>query len=511
MKVFALALMSSFRQHGGVAVRQATRKLSARPTLGKAEQPNPMKKPQALPERNAAAVAAAAATVAAAKVSAPARTEVRSGPRPAGGTAGTRSESSLTRTLGRLAITKTTQATRTRPFSTSSHRRDGAAGGGGGGGGKIETLEDVARLIRDGHCKNIVLMAGAGLSTASGIPDFRTPGTGLYDNLQRYQLPFPEAVFDLDFFAVDPKPFFTLAQELYPGNCRPNEAHYFARLLHERRLLLRLYTQNIDGLERLAGLPPDMLVEAHGTFASATCTQCRKPQPGDQVRRTVMSGKIPHCGACSAVVKPDIVFFGEDLPRRFYAYDQDFSMADLLIVIGTSLEVMPFAGLVSAVRPGVPRLLLNREAVGLFRRAASSPTDVAHLDDVVAGVRRLTNLLGWDAELDRLIATESKRLDKELAKENDGPADSGKAGTKNGPGKKPSGDGSAGRRGLHTASRVAPAAAASAKPWAGVMVARANARRQIAPPRAIDAASSESDSDSSGDDASSDSSSGASL
>uniref|UniRef100_S4RJK3 NAD-dependent protein deacetylase n=1 Tax=Petromyzon marinus TaxID=7757 RepID=S4RJK3_PETMA len=284
------------------------------------------------------------------------------------------------------------------------------AGGGVGGGGKIETLEDVARLIRDGHCKNIVLMAGAGMSTASGIPDFRTPGTGLYDNLQRYHLPFPEAVFDLDFFAVDPKPFFTLAQELYPGNCRPNDAHYFARLLHERRLLLRLYTQNIDGLERVAGLPPDMLVEAHGTFASATCTQCRKPQPGDQVRRTVMSGKIPHCGACSAVVKPDIVFFGEDLPRRFYAYDQDFSMADLLIVIGTSLEVMPFAGLVSAVRPGVPRLLLNREAVGLFRRAASSPTDVAHLDDVVAGVRRLTNLVGWDAELDRLIATENKRV-----------------------------------------------------------------------------------------------------
>nr|XP_032805084.1 NAD-dependent protein deacetylase sirtuin-3, mitochondrial isoform X1 [Petromyzon marinus] len=507
MKIFAVALMSSLRQHGGVAVRQATRKLSARPTLGKAEQPNPMKKPQALPERNAAVVAAAAA----AKVSAPARTEVRGGPRPAGGTAGTRSESSLSRVLGRLAITKTTQPTRsTRPFSTSSDRRDGAAGGGVGGGGKIETLEDVARLIRDGHCKNIVLMAGAGMSTASGIPDFRTPGTGLYDNLQRYHLPFPEAVFDLDFFAVDPKPFFTLAQELYPGNCRPNDAHYFARLLHERRLLLRLYTQNIDGLESLAGLPPDMLVEAHGTFASATCTQCRKPQPGDQVRRTVMSGKIPHCGACSAVVKPDIVFFGEDLPRRFYAYDQDFSMADLLIVIGTSLEVMPFAGLVSAVRPGVPRLLLNREAVGLFRRAASSPTDVAHLDDVVAGVRRLTNLVGWDAELDRLIATENKRLDKELAKEDDGPADNGKAGTKNGPGKRPSGDGAAGRRGLHTASRVAPATTAPAKPWAGVMAARANARRQNAPPRAIDAASSESDSDSSGD-ASSDSSSGASL
>lgn len=80
---------------------------------------------------------------------------------------------------------------------------------------------------------------------------FRTPGTGLYDNLQKYDLPFPEAVFDIGFFSSNPKPFYCLAQELYPsGNYRPNVCHYFVRLLHEKGILLRMLTQNIDGLER---------------------------------------------------------------------------------------------------------------------------------------------------------------------------------------------------------------------------------------------------------------------
>lgn len=78
----------------------------------------------------------------------------------------------------------------------------------------------------------------------------RSPGSGLYSNLEQYNIPYPEAIFELMYFFVNPKPFFTLAKELYPGNYRPNYAHYFLRLLHDKGLLLRLYTQNIDGLER---------------------------------------------------------------------------------------------------------------------------------------------------------------------------------------------------------------------------------------------------------------------
>lgn len=140
----------------------------------------------------------------------------------------------------------------------------------------------MARLVKLGRCKNVVVVAGAGISTASGIPDFRlpswlllhvhvylcfafskcgdgsaflpyfsrTPGTGLYANLERYNIPYPEAIFNIDYFSDDPLPFFSLAKALYPGSHRPNYIHYFIRMLHHKGLLLRVYTQNIDGLEK---------------------------------------------------------------------------------------------------------------------------------------------------------------------------------------------------------------------------------------------------------------------
>ncbi|XP_041644611.1 NAD-dependent protein deacetylase sirtuin-3, mitochondrial isoform X2 [Cheilinus undulatus] len=246
-------------------------------------------------------------------------------------------------------------------------------------------------------------MAGAGISTPSGIPDFRSPGSGLYDNLQQYDLPYAEAIFEINFFHHNPNPFFTLAKELYPGNYQPNVTHYFVRLLHEKGQLLRMYTQNIDGLERLSGIPPEMLVEAHGTFATATCTVCRRKYEGEELRPDVMSGKVPRCPTCTGVVKPDIVFFGEELPRHFFKYLTDFPLADLLIIMGTSLEVEPFASLAGAVRSSVPRLLINRDLVGPFawRRW---PQDVIQQGDVVSGVQALVDALGWSQELKALMA-----------------------------------------------------------------------------------------------------------
>lgn len=111
---------------------------------------------------------------------------------------------------------------------------------------------------------------------AAGIPDFRSPGSGLYDNLQKYNLPHPQAIFELDFFHVNPKPFFTLAKELYPGSFKPTISHYFIKLLVEKGILLRHYTQNIDTLERIAEIPEEKLVEAHGTFYTGHCLKCKK-------------------------------------------------------------------------------------------------------------------------------------------------------------------------------------------------------------------------------------------
>jgi hypothetical protein len=165
-------------------------------------------------------------------------------------------------------------------------------------------LEGIAKKIRDGDAKNIIVMTGAGLSTSAGIPDFRTPGTGLYDNLEKFGLPFAEAIFDIGFFKKNPKPFFVLSKELYPGNFKPTPSHYFIRLLHEKGVLLRLFTQNIDTLERQTGLPDDKVVEAHGSFHTAHCIGCGQEYTKAWVKEVVFADQVPQCEECEGLVKP---------------------------------------------------------------------------------------------------------------------------------------------------------------------------------------------------------------
>jgi len=291
----------------------------------------------------------------------------------------------------------------------------------------------VADAILQGRCKNVIVMAGAGISVAAGIPDIRTPGTGLYDNLQKYNLPDPVAVFQLSYFKQNPQPFYSLAKELYPGSFKPTLAHYLIRLLHEKGILLRSYTQNIDGLDRLAGVPGDKLVEAHGSFHTAHCIDCRKEHSHDFVKEAVFNDQIPRCDnfGCGGLIKPDIVFFGESLPDRFADLVQiDFKKCDLLIVMGTSLQVQPFASLVGRVPSSTPRVLINREAVGastvhplmqLLGMSGGldfdSPTnvrDIKWLGDVQDGARELAQLLGWEESLDKLA---SEGTDKPEAEE----------------------------------------------------------------------------------------------
>ncbi|KAF7698976.1 hypothetical protein HF521_003718 [Silurus meridionalis] len=251
----------------------------------------------------------------------------------------------------------------------------------------LGALETVGRLIKLGRVRNVVVVAGAGISTASGIPDFRTPGTGLYANLKKYNLPYPEAIFNIDYFSDDPRPFFSLAKELYPGRHRPNYIHYFIRMLHQKGLLLRMYTQNIDGLEKMCGIPDDKLVEAHGNFATASCH----------------FDSVPTCSFCSATVKPNVVFFGEDLPETYFQHETDFPKADLLIIMGTSLKIEPFASLVNTVKPRVPRLLLNRHAVGPFEQKPLRRGDYVELGDLLDLVQRLSEIVGWHTEIQHLM------------------------------------------------------------------------------------------------------------
>ncbi|KAM4643480.1 NAD-dependent protein deacetylase sirtuin-2 isoform 2-T3 [Amazona ochrocephala] len=259
-------------------------------------------------------------------------------------------------------------------------------------------------------------MVGAGISTSAGIPDFRSPGTGLYSNLQGYDLPYPEAIFEISFFKEHPEPFFALARELYPGHFK-----------------------NIDTLERVAGLQPERLVEAHGSFFTSHCLRpgCRRQYGLPWMRERIFSSLVPKCEQCQGLVKPDIVFFGESLPSRFFTLVQsDFQQVDLLIIMGTSLQVQPFASLVSRVPTNTPRLLINKEKTGQSDPLMSlmgfgcgmdfdsdkAYRDVAWLGDCDKGCLELAELLGWKKELEELVRKEHAAIDAKATQGGNGKA-----------------------------------------------------------------------------------------
>eukprot|EP01102_Stenamoeba_stenopodia_P018824 TRINITY_DN696_c0_g1_i1.p1 TRINITY_DN696_c0_g1~~TRINITY_DN696_c0_g1_i1.p1 ORF type:complete len:798 (+),score=192.75 TRINITY_DN696_c0_g1_i1:215-2608(+) len=281
-------------------------------------------------------------------------------------------------------------------------------------------IGELASSIRSGVINKIVVLTGAGISVSAGIPDFRSPKTGLYssDVIKSMQLASPQDVFSLPVFMQNPQPFYQVTKTVFwpviKGDIQPTAAHWFIKLLHDKGLLLRNYTQNIDGLERVAGLPTDLLVESHGTFATASCPFCRLPLPEqamqDKFWKKVEADEIPSCERCGRAIKPDVVFFGESLPPRFFNLKQeDFKHCDLLIVMGTSLQVYPFASLPNDVKKNTPRILINRDAVGPFTRCG--PLDVALLGDCDSGVRELVSLLGWTKEFEQLAGSSIPALE----------------------------------------------------------------------------------------------------
>lgn len=219
--------------------------------------------------------------------------------------------------------------------------------------------------------------------------------------MAKLDLPYPEAVFDISFFRNNPLPFYTLAHELYPGKYRPTLSHSFVRLLSDKGLLLKLFTQNIDCLEREAGVPDESIIEAHGSFARQRCIECKTPYPEDLMKEAITKCEVPHCSnrQCNGPVKPDIVFFGEQLPDAFHKNRGLPRCADLCIVLGTSLTVQPFASLPGSCSENVPRLLINSERVGDLGCRAD---DVLLLGDCDDGVRKLASALGWKEELETL-------------------------------------------------------------------------------------------------------------
>lgn len=200
---------------------------------------------------------------------------------------------------------------------------------------------------------HIVFFGGAGVSTESGIPDFRSMG-GLYS--QEYRYP-PETIISHSFYNRNPEEFFRFYKNrmLFPG-AKPNEAHLALARLEEQGKLRAVITQNIDGLHQLAGSRE--VLELHGSVHRNYCTSCSQFYDLDYIIR---SQGVPRC-ACGGMVKPDVVLYEEGLDSRILERSREYIRnADLLIVGGTSLVVYPAAGLIDYYR-GDKLVLINKAA-----------------------------------------------------------------------------------------------------------------------------------------------------
>lgn len=232
-----------------------------------------------------------------------------------------------------------------------------------------ETISDLKYCLL--HAKRILVITGAGISTSLNIPDFRSPN-GLYPMLA-LELTNPADVFTLKNFKQNPQLFYSVAyRTLPPENVNVSVTHSFIKLLQDRGVLLRDYTQNIDNLEVRAGLSRDKLVQCHGSYDAAHCIKCNHKYPGTYVFPYMRNKEIPLCAFCKPsseeikdnVIKPDITFFGEALPSAYSVHSSsDFNSCDMLIVIGTSLQVAPISKAIHKIPARVPKVLINRELV----------------------------------------------------------------------------------------------------------------------------------------------------
>ncbi|SCU78128.1 LAME_0A03400g1_1 [Lachancea meyersii CBS 8951] len=284
---------------------------------------------------------------------------------------------------------------------------------------QFKKIEKIANFINSNPKAKVVFLVGAGISTACGIPDFRSPETGLYDNLAKLKLPFAEAVFDIDYFRENPQPFYTLAKELYPGNYEPSKFHHLMRVFQDKGRLHRIYTQNIDTLERSAGIRSNLVVEAHGSFAHNHCIDCGMEYPHEFFKQAMSNtaGAFARCKSCEGLIKPKIVFFGENLPSHFFStWDEDLEQLNenhIVIVAGTSLAVYPFASLPSEIPKSVRRALVNLQKVGDFL-ASPRKSDIIFNGSSEVAAEELARKLGWLDELESLVEAASSRRQQSM-------------------------------------------------------------------------------------------------
>jgi NAD-dependent deacetylase len=245
------------------------------------------------------------------------------------------------------------------------------------------SAERLAALLRS--ARSVVALTGAGVSVPSGIPDFRSPGTGLWANVD------PMEVAHIAVFRRDPARFWSFYGQRFATlrDKRPNPAHAALAELERRGIVDAVVTQNIDGLHRAAGTRD--LIEVHGSIATSSCLACGAGYELDDARARLEAdpGGVPRCD-CGEPLKPDVVLFGEYLPEAALARATELaSQADVLLCVGSSLEVYPVAGLPELTLAGGGALAIVTQGPTPYDGAAEVKLDgdvVAELEAVVAAL-----------------------------------------------------------------------------------------------------------------------------
>lgn len=219
------------------------------------------------------------------------------------------------------------------------------------------------------NARNIMVFSGAGLSTESGIPDFRSPG-GVWDR-------YDPSDFDFQNIISDEKirqKYWQMSTEFYESmrDAKPNKAHIALKKLEDKGKLLAIVTQNIDNLHQKAGNSIERIIELHGNAFSVSCLECGKRYARDQIQERIRNGvKIPYCDDCSGILKPDTISFGQTMPedkmtRAFICAGE----CDLCMVLGSSLVVYPAASVPDyALKSGATIMIINRDKTPLDPKA----------------------------------------------------------------------------------------------------------------------------------------------
>jgi NAD-dependent histone deacetylase SIR2 len=299
---------------------------------------------------------------------------------------------------------------------------------------QYHNFDHAVELLK--KASKIVVLSGAGISTSLGIPDFRSD-SGLFTQLSKHGYSDPEDLFHIGSFRVDPDTFFEVVADIIPPapdgtTSRFSPTHAFIKLLEDKDKLLTNYTQNIDDLEAAAKVSKEKVIQCHGSFATATCCSCGRTVKAEvylpKVRKR-LSPKCPRClkrpngsercgsksktgkkrkrqeweddesdiastsDATRGIFKPDIVFYGEKVSQKFWPrFDQDKEKVDLVLILGTSLQVEPVKNILSMIPADVPQIYISKTA------CTGGWPDIELLGQCDVVVAELAQRAGWQLD-----------------------------------------------------------------------------------------------------------------